>query len=310
MKHRKLHILKALSLMLILSFLMTSCATPGTEVPEPQQPQPPGQQPQPPGQEPQPAEQEASPITEVPQQPSVWLGTICPEIGPLPEDDAAYRPDFGEVTSEDKYFIRTGLYTNTKGQTFDITVKGMDNNAVLEYTDTLKVCMELLDIAEPAFETDVTDEVTGDERSEDDVLQENLESLVIYANPSDANKEFFPNGYIWVYLIDPSIKKEISHDYRKYCRDSADTTVTVSRAGGKVNATHYRRPPGGVNYASSRDVMAGNSTRWIYNTRATYDLQVKGTADGTTYYSVSGTVWNSGFYSPPPTGGGTDCPKP
>jgi hypothetical protein len=305
MKHRKLHILEALSLILILSFLVTSCAPPGTEVPEPQQPQPSEQ-------EPQPAEQETSPITEEPQQPSDWLGEICPEIGPLPEDDAAYRPDFGEVTPEDKYFIRKGLYTNTKGQTFDINVKGIDNNAVLEYTDTLKVCMELLDIAEPAFETDVTDEseVTGEERSEDDIYQENLEALIIYANPSDANKEYFSKGYIWVYLIDPSIKNGVPHDYRKYCRDIADTTVMVSRAGGSVNATHYRRPPGGVNYSSSRNVNAGVSTRWIYNTRATYDLQVKGTSEGTTYYSVSGTIWNYGFYSLPPTGGGADCPKP
>jgi len=292
MKQGKFYALRVLCLILILSMLIYGCTPPPSE---PVQQEPSG----PPMEEPK-TEEPAAPVT-------AWIGQICPETGPLPDEDLTYKPEFGEVIKDGDYFIRTGLYTNKEGQTFDITVKGMDERAVFEYTDNLKVCMELLEIEESAFETDVTDEVTGDDLSEDEVLRENPENLLIVSNPSEANKEFFAEGYIWVYLIDPGIGNGATHDYRKYCRNSADTTVSVSSAGGSVRATHYRRPPGGLNFASTRNVGTGGSTRWPYNTRATYDLRVIGTSAGTTRYSVSGTIWNYGYYSPAPSGGGSNC---
>ena len=276
MTHGKFYTVKAICLLLILTILVSGCGN-GTP-------------------------------TEKPETPT-WLGVICPETDPLPPNDPNFTPVFGDITQEGVFFIRTGLYTNTLKQTFDITVKGTDENVVREYTDNLRVCMELLSFKEPTFQTDVTDEAAGDDLSEDEILLENTENLLFVANPSDANKDTFSEGYIWVYVIDPSIAKDAKHDYRKYCRDSAKTTVTVG-ASGSVKATHSRMPPGGSNSSSSRNVLANSSTSWTYSTKATYDLLVVGTSTGTTKYSVSGTIWNFGFTSGAPGGGGSNCPNP
>jgi len=239
--------------------------------------------------------------------PSTWLGQLCPENGPLPEDDPEYQVRFEAPFQEGEFWFRAGVYTNKLGQTFNYTVKGVNDIAVMEYTDALRVCMELLPPAEMGFETDVTDEATVDERSEDEVFRESNDALVIYSNPSDENAEAFGDGYIWVFLIDPGIGNGVPHDYTRFCRDGVRTTVTVSAAGGSVRATHYRQPPGGLNAASTRNLFAGGQTTWNYIGRATYDLAVTGTSPGVTRYSVSGTIWNFGFYSLPPFGGGSRC---
>lgn len=236
-----------------------------------------------------------------------WLGLLCPEAGPLPEDDPDYQVRFDEPYKEGEFWYQQGLYTNKDGQPFNYTVKGLNETALREYTDNLRICMELLPIAEMEYETDVSDESSLDVYSEDEVFKESRDALVIYSNPADENKEIFEDGYIWVFLIDPGIGNGVTHDYARYCRDGARTTVTVSAAGGSVRATHYRKPPGGLYFASIRDVLAGRQTSWYYIGRATYDLAVRGTAPGTTRYSVSGTIWNFGFYSLPPNGGGTPC---
>ena len=295
MNQGKFYAMKIWAALLLLVVLVPACGNPTPEESPPSQTELPAEAP---------TESPTELPTEEPEQSIPWLGQECPDVTVL-EDIEAYRPFFEDIRQEGEVFVQTGQYTNDKSQVFIITVRGRDPEAIAEYTRDLKVCMELLSPDKHSYETDVTDEVEQEPLTEDQFLQENPMNLVIIMEPSDEQEPVFGDGYIWVYIVDPPINSGQGHDYPRYCRNSASTKVTMGSTGS-VDGTHYKNTS-----ASKKSVSAGTYKSWTYpysDTRATFDLYVYGTSAGSYRYSVSGTIWNYGFYSVAPVGGGIRCP--
>jgi hypothetical protein len=237
----------------------------------------------------------------------LWPGDLCNQGADLPTGDPSFKPTFNEIVTEGKISVRRGQFINKFGQVFEITVKGIDPSAVKDYTDNLKICMELVPVNKPAFESKLDDEKIEDHPGEESILNANPENLIIFTDPSEKSTQAFKDSYIWLYVIDPSISNGVTHDYTKQCHDGSNTTVTMGTSGG-ISATHSRRPFGGTNSSSTRTILPTANTNWNSSGRATYDLGVTGNvAAGTYTYRVSGTIWNFGSTSARPTGGGTDC---
>lgn len=247
---------------------------------------------------------------------SDWRSGLCPE---RLSDEVEYKVVFGLVEQEGDYLIQTGKYTNLLDQEFDIVVKGSSKEVIQRFTDEIRVCMELTLITEESPSLSVVPDLLASEPLDDkDILLENTENLVIFIAPSASNFELYPDdyrdGYIWFYVIDPQISKNVIHDFTVHCKNWARVTVGMGSAGCIESTLYVIFNPENTFVTTPQKILANGSVSYEYTPpavkRVTYDLSIIGDCTGSYKYSVNGTVWNFGENAPTPSGSGTPCPTP
>lgn len=236
----------------------------------------------------------------------IWNEEIGTEESDQIEWDGKYR--------QEAFKFREGEYTNERGQVFSIKVESITSDLVLEYTDSLKVCMEAFDLT-LATEPKIVEEMetpTSENGSEEETYT--LEDAIIISfEPSAQIVDEFKDGFNWVFLIDPKITSGKIHNYLKTRYQNGYTAVgyyngqmgsafcVYNTLNTPVATPSYRTIPPTAFYK-----YPSTPSTTYYN----YRLTIWGKA-GTSEYMLTG-MWSyyTKYQTPPtsPPAGSIVCP--
>jgi hypothetical protein len=265
-----------------------------------------------------------TPSGEIQQAP---LSDLCPHP-PLPDEmrDDIVWGDVGDAEEVEfewggdiislQFLSRRGAYTNEKGQLFLVSVYGPNEELVLEYTDSLKICMEISQrrSEEPkSIEEEPAPEI---EFESEDYTAKDI--LLISFEPDYSIQELESgDGFDWVYVIDPKIAGGKIHNYLRYI-ENGYTNVNYyaglmgaglcvrNSAGAPVATPNYKGVPPTAVYKYP-SVYSSSSSFYYYR------LTVWGRGGYSSEYALTG-IWSyyTRYAAPPPTPtlGAITCPTP
>lgn len=200
---------------------------------------------------------------------------LCP-----PDGEATLQPFFADIEPVDtNTFVRPGLFHNENGEIFNILVYGSSEEAIAEYTNNVRVCVDVVflkeqttesaieppsgDLVAEAFtlnsenlfiEIDFVAQGTVDNATLSEILNELAVSNNIIMQPlksgdvmtraqniipPDVMFDEYGTDHAIDLIIDPSINSGVSHDYRAKCRTSASAKIKVSGPSGSGRVTGY-----------------------------------------------------------------------
>jgi hypothetical protein len=149
------------------------------------------------------------------------------------------------------------------------------------------------------------------------LLRENADNLLIefdLAMPAEERIKTYPGGYRINFVVDPTVKNGVTHDYWARCLRSSSATVEMAAGEGRVAGWLKR----GATLAATRVVSAPSNSGLPTPAPAStallmHDLAVRGWQTPTpgrtpqSKYQVRGS-WLKTYSDSAPAGGATPCP--